>query len=298
MTDSMSIKWWGCGDVDVLMGDVNIAIDPYRFGGDREKAEPIYDYIFISHEHFDHCHVYSLEKLCRGDRFKKLYVPPGCLERRGEDAQGFFSHLPIDDHVPKDKVQVIYPKYRVDEGSDRAREFPGPFELDLGPIRVEAVESGENERPDIPTNGYLITHAEKDVSIYHTGDLHELFPALENLKGRVDYLVHMKTGLEDWNLMSQFVEYVQPRFFIPTHYRTDSETDPVPAGHWPPNIDDVNAYIEDLRDHIGGRTKILPFKAGVRYEVDLPAKKVNWNWKWYNTWGPGEMSWEPLPPDS
>ena len=291
--DNIYVKWWGCGDFDILMGDVNVAIDPYRFGEDRDNAEPIYDYIFISHEHFDHCHLYSLEKLCRGNRFKTLYVPPGCLEDRPEDD----SFMPIDKRIPKEKIQVIYPKYRADEGAEGARQFPGPFEVELGPIHVEAVESGENERPDIPTNGYLITHAEKEVSFYHTGDLHEMFPALGNLKGRVDYLIHMKTGLNDWDLMSQFLDYTEPQFFVPTHYRTDRETDPIPAGQWPPNIDDVNAYIEDLRDHIGERTKVLPFTAGVRYEIEMPEKKVNWEWKWFNMWQPGEICWEPLPQD-
>ena len=68
--------------------------------------------------------------------------------------------------------------------------------IDLGPIHVEAVESGENAGPDLPTCGYLITHAEKQVSFYHTGDLQKTDPALENLKGRVDFLIHMKTGFK------------------------------------------------------------------------------------------------------
>ena len=298
MADNIYMKWWGCGDFDVLMGDVNIAFDPYRFGQDREQAEPIYDYIFISHEHFDHLHLYSLQKLCDGNRFKKLFVPPGCLEARPNDDAGFHSFLPIDKHIPSDKIEVVYPKYRTDEGAgDDARQFPGPFELDLGPIRVEVVESGENDRPDLPTNGYLVTHVEKDLSVYHTGDLHKIFPALEHIKGRVDYLVHMKTALKDWDAMSRFLDYVEPRFFIPTHYRTDRAADPIPAGQWPPDIDDVNAYIENLRDHIGERTKILPFTAGVRYEVELPSKRVNWKWEWVNTWGEGEICWEPLSPE-
>ena len=297
MSDNIYMKWWGCGDFDVLMGDVNIAFDPYRFGSDRERAEPIYDYIFISHEHFDHCHAYSLEKLCRGDRFKKLYIPPGCLDgERDEGDTGFFSHLPIDRYVPREKIEVVYPKYRKDEGEPGARQFPGPFELDLGPIQVEVVESDENFSPELPTNGYLVTHAEKDVSFYHTGDLHVPFPALENLRGRVDYLIHMKIGVGAWDSMAEFLDLVEPRFFIPTHYRTDRETDPIPAGQWPPDIDDVNAYIENHREHIGGRTQILPFTAGFRYEVELPAKRVNWKWNSINKWAEDGICWEPMPP--
>ena len=291
--DNMFLRWWGCGAFEIIMGDVNIAVDPYLFGENLEKAEPIFDYIFISHEHFDHCHPPTLQKLCKGDRFKKIFVNIGCLtpnepiDKNYGDA-AFARDLPINKHIPAEMIQVIYPKYL----SDDERSFPGPFEADLEPISVEAVESGENSRPDLPTCGYMITHTEKNVSFYHMGDLTKNFPALENLKGRVDFLVHMKLGTlmkpgrggGIWDVMSDFIDLVQPRFFIPTHYRTDSTSDPIPHGHWPPNLTDTNAYFEDLRDHIGDRTRILPFTAGVQYEVEMPSKKVKWAWDFFNTW--------------
>lgn len=77
--NNIYLRWWGCGAFDILFGDVNIAIDPYLFGENLANAKPIYDYIFISHEHFDHCHPKTLRKLCQGDRFKKLFVNIGCL---------------------------------------------------------------------------------------------------------------------------------------------------------------------------------------------------------------------------
>jgi len=283
--ENIYLRWWGCGAFEILFGDVNIAIDPYLFDENLARAEPIYDYIFISHEHFDHCHPETLRKFCQGDRFKKLFVNVGCmtpLEPVDESYNGasFSRDLPIDQHIPREKIQVLYPKYRTDD----ERRFPGPFEVDLGSVHVEAVESGENIRPHLPTCGYLITHAEKDVSVYHMGDLHQVYPALENLKDRVDFLVHMKLGFKDWSILPQFIDYVAPRFWIPTHYRTDRKSDPIPEGHWPPNIDDPAAFIEDLREHIGDRTRILPFTAGVQYEVELPAKKINWQWQWVNSW--------------
>ena len=70
------LRWWGCGAFDVCFGDVNIAFDPYLFGENLDNAQPIYDYIFISHEHFDHCHPKTLRRLCQGDRFKRMFVPP------------------------------------------------------------------------------------------------------------------------------------------------------------------------------------------------------------------------------
>ncbi|MFN2201100.1 MAG: MBL fold metallo-hydrolase [Caldilineaceae bacterium] len=283
--DSIYLRWWGCGAFDILFGDINIAIDPYLFGDNLENAKPIYDYIFISHEHFDHCHPDTLRKLCQGDRFKKLYVNVGCLtpkEPINESYNGasFARDLPIDQHIPADRIQVIYPKYR----TDNERSFPGPFEVDLGSVHVEAVESGENIDPMLPTCGYLFTHKAKEVSIYHMGDLHAVYPALENLRGRVDFVVHMKLGFQDWSILDPFVDYVEPRFLIPTHYRTDRKSDPIPEGHWPPNIDDPAAFIEEIREQIGDRTRILPFTAGVQYEVELPAKRIHWRWQWVNTW--------------
>ena len=280
--DNIYLRWAGCGHFDVLMGDVNICFDPYLFGDDLEAAEPIFDYIFISHEHFDHSHPKTLKKLCRGDRFKKLFVPIGCLTPN-EPVHGKYGYaafdrdLPITRHIPADKVQVAYPKYQDVEKNGR-REFPGPFEFDLGPLQVEVYESGENARPDLPTCAYHVVHAERDVSVFHTGDLHGAYPDLERMRGRVDYLVHMKTPI------GPLVEAVQPRFVVPTHYRTDRETEPIPEGHWPPNLTDVNAFLEDLREQIGDRATMLPFTAPVRYEVEMPSKKVKWAWEWFDSW--------------
>ena len=118
--DKIYLRWWGCGAFDILLGDVNIAIDPYLFGDNLDNAEPIYDYIFISHEHFDHCHPQTLRQLCRGPRFKTLFVNSGCLtpnEPIDESYSGaaFSRDLPIDQHIDRDKIQLLYPKYQVDE---------------------------------------------------------------------------------------------------------------------------------------------------------------------------------------
>ena len=122
---------------------------------------------------------------------------------------------------------------------ERIGVSPGPFEMDLGAIQVETIESGENARPNIPTCGYLVTHKEKNISVLHTGDLHAPYPALKNIQGRVDFLIHMKLGLTEWGgnhtpHLVDLVDLVQPRYLIPTHYRTDSVSDPIPHGTWPP----------------------------------------------------------------
>ena len=292
--ENIYLRWSGCGAFEMRLGDVNIAFDPYLFDENLERAEPIYDYIFITHEHFDHCHPRSLRRLCRGERFKTLFVTPGCvdparpIDQKYGDA-AFDRDLPITKHIPENKIRVLYPKYP-DRRSGENRDFPGPFEVDLGSVYVETIESGESQRPDLPTCGYLVSHREKKVSFLHIGDLTVPYPSLQKIRGKVDFFIHMKMGLTEWegpdrseNLL-QFLDWVRPKFMIPIHYRTDRASEPVPAGHWPPDVTDVAAFIEWIRATVGDRTQVLPFTAGVEYEVDMPAKRILWKWNWRKSW--------------
>lgn len=204
-------------------------------------------------------------------------------EKYGDAA--FERDLPITKHVPDNTVQILYPKH-LNENQGTSRAFQGSDTLNLGDIQVETIESGENQTPDLPTNGYLITHTEKNVSILHTGDLHEPYPMLENLRDKVDFLIHMKLGLGAGLAprLVTLIDLIRPRFVIPTHYRTDRKSDPIPEGHWPPNVTDEMAFIESMRAIVGDKTHLLPFTAGIEYEVEMPEKQVIWKWEWFNTW--------------
>ncbi len=291
---SFQLRWSGCGSFEARFAEVAFAFDPYFFDAELSAAKPVYDYLFISHEHFDHCHPPTLGRLCRGERFEKLYVSPGCVNPAQPLAEvygdaAFARDLPITRSIPAQRVQVVYPEV-VSSLIGTGRRFPPNPALDLERISVEVVESGENATPDLPTCGYLVTDRQTSVSIYHTGDLHEPYPELRALAGRVDYLVHMKTGLTEWRgeehtgHLLQLVDWVQPRFLIPTHYRTDRRTDPIPHGTWPPDVTDANAFIEWIRAQVGDRTTVLPFTAGVWYEIALPSLEVAWKWNWRRTW--------------
>ena len=74
------LTWTGCGGFEVRTDHVNFAFDPYKFGEDLDAASPEFDFIFISHEHFDHCHPKTLQRLCRGERIKQVLVSPGCCK--------------------------------------------------------------------------------------------------------------------------------------------------------------------------------------------------------------------------
>ncbi len=291
--NNIHLRWWGCGAFDVITNDVNIAFDPYLFGENLERAEAVYDYIFISHEHFDHCHPQTLRKLCRGPRFKRLFVSPGCVyphQPIGSYGDAAFERdLPITKHIDAEAVQIVYPKYR-SQTLELVGDRPGPGELDLGQLEVEMIQSGESQRPDLATCGYFIRHKQLDVSFLHTGDLTQPYPSLELLRDRVDFLIHMKMGLTEWMgkdvsaKLIDFIDLTRPRFLIPIHYRTDRVSDPIPHGHWPPDVTDSYAFIESIRRIVGSRTVVLPFTAGIEYELEMPAKKVLWKWNWRNTW--------------
>ena len=277
---TMHLRWSGCGGFEARFPSVGVAFDPYFFGEALTAAEPVYDYIFITHEHFDHCHPPTLQRLCRGDRFRRLYVSPGCVDPAQPVAQvygdaAFERDLPITKSVAPDRVQVLHPGI-TSSLIGAGREFPSSSPRDLEGIAVAVVESGESASPDLPTSGYLVTDLETSVSIYHTGDLHEPYPELVSLAGKVDYLIHMKTGLTEWegdeqtDRLHQLVDWVRPRFLIPTHYRTDRRSDPIPHGTWPPDVTDANAFVEWIRAQVGGKTTVLAFTAGVWYEVAPP----------------------------
>jgi L-ascorbate metabolism protein UlaG (beta-lactamase superfamily) len=305
--ENIFLRWWGCGAFDVRMDDVNIAFDPYLFDENLSAARPDYDYIFISHEHFDHCSPRTLTRLCRGDRFKTLFVCPGCVYPNEPIDKNYGlaasdRDLPITKHIPEDKISILYPRYcdsrqrgRPWEGDFPDRSFPGPTSAAPGEIDVEVIESGENQRPDLPTNGYLVRHRRRDVSFLHIGDLRVPYPELKSLAGRVDFLIHMKVGLTPWDeadqsrYLDQLVDWIRPRFFIPIHYRTDRASDPIPKGTWPPDVTDVASFVESLREIIGDRTTVLPLTAGIEYEVEMPARRIIWKWQWRNSWS--EPSW-------
>ena len=155
---------------------------------------------------------------------------------------------------------------------------------------METIESGENQRPDLPNLGFLVTHKALNLSFLHIGDAWAAYPAMQALRGRVDFAIHMKLGLSPTSAEHQsteledFVDYIRPYAVIPVHYRTDRKSDPVPEGHWPPNASDVGAFIEYYREKVGPQTQVLPFTAGIEYALKLPEKRIEWEWEWVNTW--------------
>ena len=67
--------------------------------------------------------------------------------------------------------------------------------------------------------GYLATDTVTGLSIYHPGNLHEIFPAMEHLRGKVQIMCYPvgKTRAVEMELG----DLIRPRWLVPIHYRLD-----------------------------------------------------------------------------
>lgn len=235
---SATITWWGCGCVQLDLGDRTLVVDPYVHPRDADV-----DYVCITHDHSDHLHPTTLEPLTSRPAFQRLMVP-----RSGPALSTIDSPISEDDaadglsFVADEKVTVMYPKYTREPG----RTYAGTTELDLDGIHVETIDSSERpwreKGPDggvwpsgtgrylghaeYPNLGYVITHHQTGLTFYATGDLGEVFDAQRELRGRVDYMFIPISKLEGIEL--SLVRSVQPRYVIPIHYRVDTPEFPIP----------------------------------------------------------------------
>jgi L-ascorbate metabolism protein UlaG (beta-lactamase superfamily) len=294
--DTFKMRWAGTGSFEVRFPDVAFAIDPNYVGtGALDRAQPEFDYIFCSHEHFDHCNPPSLAKLCRGPRFKRLFVSPGCLrpdlslgQKYGDVQMLETCHLPITKHVPAGVVQTVEPQIlsvslrpaaapppqmeeepQLSDEGRRTKEAAGvlTYKLSHFGARAEAQVLGspalELEGLTVHTfesgesTGYLVTHVASGVTIMHTGDMHEPYVELAAFAGKVDFLIHTPSasGIDIAGRLHNLVDWVRPRNLIPIHYRTDRKSDPVLGGESPPNVSDENAYMEWIREELSAPSR-------------------------------------------
>jgi L-ascorbate metabolism protein UlaG (beta-lactamase superfamily) len=235
---SASMTWWGSAGVELTIGGETLLIDPYMQPLDADAS-----FVCITHDHYDHFHPPTLRRIVAGPSFERILVPRSVAEYPSIDS-------PIDeqstagglDFTPAAQLTAMYPKYTREPG----RRHPGPTEIDLGGFHVETVDS--SERPwrykpegggpwpagsgrfvgagEYPNLGYLITHRNAGVTVYHPGDLGEIFDSHRELRGRVDYMLFPLAKLEGFELT--MAETVAPRHIVPLHYRVDTPDFPIP----------------------------------------------------------------------
>lgn len=184
----MKIIWHGHACFWIETKGVKILIDPYPDVDDDLIGDV--DYILITHEHTDH------------------YGKVELLSRLRD-------------------AEVIGPKQvymmAISDGVTKVRAIDSDETIELGNgVKVTAffMEHPSSQYP----LGYLI---EGDKTVFHTGDTYS-FPALQQLKGKVDVLLVPISGRSTANEReaAQIIEDIRPRVVIPMHYGTYGEGSP------------------------------------------------------------------------
>jgi L-ascorbate metabolism protein UlaG (beta-lactamase superfamily) len=293
----IAITWWGNMSVELNLGDVNLVFDPYI-----KPDEPRFQYIFVSHDHYDHCHEPTLRALtAAGNPLALLFAPRGAFYASQLDGPNNWTDTPLADlaFVPRDKTVAMYAKYldTVNGNAFGGNPF-GPVEVVTGKIRVEAFRSHEDPPPKnpgqlsgaFPNLGYIVTDLASGRTFAHTGDLWNAYPEMERMRGKIDVLFYplAKLNAEERRKM---MDYIRPKIAIPTHYRIIEPDFPIPAtylkelkgvsdadlykdqallrkaclGHWYPSPADPPAAIAADREALKDLTRVVEVKAGTRY---------------------------------
>jgi L-ascorbate metabolism protein UlaG (beta-lactamase superfamily) len=242
-----TITWWGCAAVEIDAGGRRLAIDPYL-----NPAAGMH-YVCITHNDADHCDERTLRGLAADPAFERLMVPASTLVKtkldsptHGEDTDLAF--------LDRSQISVLYPKYTREPG----RVHPGPTEIELDGFRIETVDT--SERPlryrtapgapfpsgpgpfvgagQYPNLGYLITEEATGLTIYHPGDLCEIFDAHRLLRDRVDVMLFPSIKLA--GLEQTIIDTIRPRLAIPIHHRLATPDFPIPLGIAQEDLEFVN----------------------------------------------------------
>lgn len=303
-----TITWWGIANIAIHLDGLDLGFDPYLY----PKAAPL-DYIFITHEHYDHLDEPTLRPLVQSPHLKMLLVPKSAY---------FASRLHYSTQEPKPsdlawadrhRAMVFYPQI-----TPPGVRYDGPSEVRLGRLHVVGVSSGEvpEEWADrtplsepFPTVGYVVTDQETGLSFYHPGDITDAFDELARLQGTVTYLflpIGKLNGAE-----GRMVKLVQPKYVIPIHYRLDTPDWPIPLtvkekdihyvnwrdgqpapgvtfddtgfwndipklinGRWYPTPRDPMGFLRDLHAEIGDIAQIVLLQAGRTYKVDAQSGAI------------------------
>lgn len=305
-----TIRWWGAATIEVHLDGVSFGFDPYL-----HPREPRLEYIFITHEHYDHFHEPTLRPLAEGKRLKMLLAPKPCY---------FASRLnspTAEEPAPSDlawadghRTMVFYP--RVTPGEI---VYNGPSEARMGRLHVLGVSSGENPEEfadftplgeSFPTVGYVVTDEQTGLSFYHPGDITEPFDELNQLRGKVTHLflpIGKLNGKE-----ARLVDLVRPKYVIPMHYRLDTGDWPIPLdvnenelryaswitghplpgvnwndrdylhdvsklikGHWYPTPRDPRGFLENLKLEVADTAKIVMLHAGREHSLEVATGAIS-----------------------
>lgn len=195
--------------VEFIDKKLRIAFDPY----DIKEEQPV-DYVFVSHQHFDHCDVVSIRKLLKKST---IIVAPACCER---ELAEFGEQLELMTDKEKHKLkQCIYwalPAYNVNK-------FRTPNEV-FHPKEMGGV-------------GFVV---EVDgFRMYHAGDTDRI-PEMDGLK-KLDlaFLPISGTFVMTLEEAIEAARVLKPKMVIPMHF-----------GKLLGSVGDANRYHNMLREQI------------------------------------------------
>jgi L-ascorbate metabolism protein UlaG (beta-lactamase superfamily) len=254
--DGIEVRWLGASSVEIAAAGEVIAIDPHVSAvGERGSV------VCVTREDHDHCDPAALRQLAGGGDAPIFVVPKSCTLMRQLDAplaepEGDLSF------IPDQQLVVLHPRYARSPkpGVETAVEAAG--------FMIEAVQSSDREPASIldrwqryrapgwenwPSHdgafvgmgelgpqGYIVTHIATGATVYHPGDLQEVYDFHYDLRGRIELMLLPVGPLAGVEL--SIVDAVRPRTVMPIHYRPEgsSAASPDPAAY--PAVDLATGY--------------------------------------------------------
>ena len=180
--ENVKISWIGHATFLIEAENKKIYIDPYVIKEGLPKA----DYVFITHEHFDHCSIDGLKKVLKESTL--VIIPKSC----------------------ESKVEKVTKNYIV--------VSPGDIK-EIDNIKFEVVHAYNIDKPFHKKGvgvGYVIQI--NNVRIYHAGDTDRI-PEMKDLKDITVALLPIG-GTYTMNVSEaiEAVKDIKPKYFIPMHY--------------------------------------------------------------------------------
>lgn len=144
----VNLKWLGHAGF-LIENSVTIYIDPYQIKEGLPKA----DYIFLTHDHFDHCSVQDIEKILK--KGTRIIMTAGCQSKIAR-----FS-IPV-------RMQIVEPGQ----------------ELDFGILKADVFPAYNTDKSFHPKEQFLVGYLIKinRALIYHAGDT-DFIPEMQKLTG-------------------------------------------------------------------------------------------------------------------
>lgn len=182
----VKLSWLGHAAFRILWNGKVIYIDPFKIKTD-EKA----DFIFVTHEHFDHCSIDDIKKIVKKTTI--FVIPFDCMSKiRRFDCQMVVVHPDENKELGGFSFHTV-PAYNVDK----------PFHEKL------------NEWV-----GYVISLG--DIKIYHAGDTDFVADMVKLADLGIDVALLPVGGnyTMDYKEAAKAAEVIRPEVAIPMHYGT------------------------------------------------------------------------------